>query len=417
MNILYINTYYQGGGAEKVMRQLYKGCRDSFTNTYCVVGRIQKNIDDDVKVIYKTFLERCITMVRGKFSRNSFRSARKARNEIIKIIKEESIDVVHFHNIHGNYLGIKDINCISQYCSNIVITMHDMWTFTGGCAHSCECNEWKNIGCKNCKGNYTFQKFRTADTWLGYKKKYLTGKHIYYVAPSEWLKNLAVSGILKNNRIDVIPNGVDLNVYKEHSQSEMRVKYGLPKDKHLLLFVANGTNNIYKGYSYLVEALKQIEKKEEFGLVIVGNREPVRIEGYEVHCFGYVSEEKKLSELYSAADIYIQPSMADVSSYTSMESIASGTPVIAFATGGIPEIVTEEVGWLVERGNSEQLCKCIEFIFQKENIRVLQNKRSSCRNYAIQHLGIENMITNYKGLYNRFFGGNKDESTGSIICI
>lgn len=132
MNILYVGAYFQGGGAEKVMRQLYYGVKSGEVHTYALVGRWQPDIPEDVTVVYSSFLERLVTLVQGKCFQNTLVIAPKFQREIIRCIRQNQIDIVHFHNIHGMYMNISSLKTIKQHCRNVVITMHDMWLLTGG---------------------------------------------------------------------------------------------------------------------------------------------------------------------------------------------------------------------------------------------------------------------------------------------
>lgn len=398
MKVLYINTYFYGGGAELVVRQLYYSMKSEDIETYCVVGRIQKDLPKEVESIYSGFFDRAYTTIVGGFLNNTLLRTKAARRKIIDYIIKEKIDIVHFHNIHSNYFGLEDILEIQKYCKNIVITLHDMWLLTGGCAYSCECMKWEKSECKECKGNYSMAPFKYSSMVYKKKKYNYQGRGISYITPSKWLQNQCIQGYMKEESVKVINNGLDMFSYKAHNKGEMRELFHFPQNKNLLLFVANGIRNPFKGFPYLLEALKLIKNKDKYALVIVGNKEedPIHLD-YELFTMGYISSSEKMNQLYSAADLFIHPSVADVYPFTPMESLASGTPVLAFKTGGIPEIVTEEVGWLVESRNSTQLAQRIEEIF--DNKELLKQKTKASRIDAEKRFDIKNMISGYRNLY------------------
>lgn len=396
MKILYLNPYYHGGGAEKVVRQMYHGMKEFDIETFCMIGRWQEDIPCDVSIIYEKFGDRAVTTGIGMLLNNTLLLTCRARRKIIELIQKENIDIVHIHNMHSNYLGLWDIQEISKYCKGVVITLHDMWIMTGGCAHACECDKWLSQGCSNCNGNYSMKKALFAKYLYKKKREVFDNNHICYVTPSKWLSHIVQAGYLKEHFINVINNGVDLGVFIPHDKAKMRKKYQLPQKKKIIMFTANGINNVYKGFPFLLEALNQLNHNDRYALLIVGNKQALGLP-IESYCMGYVSSEDTLSELYSAADLYIHPSMADVYPFTPMESIASGTPVLAFDTGGVPEIVGESVGWLVERGNSKELQDKIELIFREES--ELDIKARQCREYAEKRFGIDSMLQMYAGLY------------------
>ncbi|MBD5509362.1 MAG: glycosyltransferase [Lachnospiraceae bacterium] len=400
MKILYINTYFNGGGAEKVMRQLYYGIKGEEAETYCMVGRLQKNVPDDVEIIYKDFTGRCVTTLMGGHLNNTLLKTRRAKNAIIECIRREKIDIVHFHNIHSNYIGLSDMEEIRKYCSNIVITLHDMWMLTGGCAHAFECKNWEiDRYCHTCKGNESMRRgMRYAPSLLKRKIRSFKKKGIYFVTPSEWLYELCRESYLKEENIRVISHGIALENFKCHKKSGVRKKYHLPENKHILLFAANGIHNVYKGFPYLQDALLKIADKEKYALLIVGNGKQEKIDlPFDIYDMGYIQNEVVLSEMYAAADLFILPSVADTSSFTAIEAMASGTPVLAFHTGGIPEIVTEESGWLVPSRDSEALADKINDIFL--NRKELERKTALCRKYIEDNYSEVRMLNNYMKLY------------------
>ncbi|MBD5491549.1 MAG: glycosyltransferase [Lachnospiraceae bacterium] len=411
MRILYISTYFNGGGAEKVMRQLYYGIKKENIETYCIVGRLQNNVPGDVEIIYKDFAGRCITTMAGGCLNNTIIKTRRAKSEIIKCIKEKKIDIVHFHNLHSNYIGLLDIEEIRKYCSNIVITLHDMWMLTGGCAQAFGCENWKiNKYCLNCKGNESMHKgMRYASSLLKYKICSFKKKGIYFVTPSEWLYDRCRESYLKRENIRVISHGITLENFICHKKSTVRKKYHLPENKHILLFVANGIHNVYKGFPYLHDALQKIADKEKYALLIVGNGKKGKIDlPYDLYDIGYVQDEVMLSEIYAAADLFILPSVADTSSFTAIEAMASGTPVLAFRTGGIPEIVTEDLGWLVPSPNSEALADKITEIFR--HTKELERKTALCRKYVEDNHSEARMLNQYMELYEKILARDRADT-------
>lgn len=405
MRILFVSTYFYGGGAEKVMRQLYYGIKEENIETYCIAGRLQKDVPADVEIIYHDFFGRCITTLVGECFNNTLFKTKRARKAIIEFIQDKKIDIVHFHNLHSNYMGISDLEEIRKYCKHIVITLHDMWMLTGECAHSFECTKWYSDNyCHNCEGNDNLRRGkRFASSLLNYKQKYFRGKGFYFAAPSEWIYRCCKKSYLQEENIRVINNGISLSNFVCRPKSVVRKKYNLPEDKHILMFAANSIHNVYKGFSYLVDALQIIPDKDQYALLTVGNTKQGMFDlPYDCYNMGYIQDECTLSEIYAAADLFILPSVADNFPFTAMEPMASGTPVLAFETGGIPEIVTESVGWLVPPRDSKALADTIMNIFA--NPEELMAKTSLCREYIEAHYSEDQMLSNYIKLYKEIMG-------------
>lgn len=405
IKVLYINALYWGGGAEKIARQLYMGVGEYDISCFFMSGRYQKNVPKDVKVIYNNLFERVISVLAARQNHNFLYRTYIARKKILQFIKKERVDIVHFHNMHGNYFGPEDIEVISKVCPNIVITMHDMWMITGCCPYGMQCEEWKySKNCQNCHGNEWLKKgVKKAHSYLLCKSKSYSNKNIQFVSPSQWLVACCSKSYLKYETIHLIPNGVNTSIYHPLNKSELRKKYGVGQNKHVIMFAANNINHPYKGFKYLCEALDRIKDKENYCLLSVGNdlKEIEKME-YDFFLPGYVRDEKVMNEMYALADVYISVSVADTFPLVILESMAAGTPVIAFNTGGIPEIVNDEVGWIVEQRDVNSLVSMIEKVFTDDV--EYANKQKKCRGYIMNYLSEEIMLEKYAGLYHEICG-------------
>lgn len=395
MRVLIVNTYYQGGGAERAARQLYEKLPEYGIDAFFFAGRYQDNLPQDICVAYRTFAERILSFLFGMAMRNQRLHSFIATKRIINYIQEKKIDVVHLNNIHSNFLGLRDISRINKECPNLVFTLHDMWMLTGGCAHAMECDKWKEAACRRCKGNPSMKSFAFSHMFFCEKEK-VRNLHIKWVVPSEWLLKKCMSSGISEKRIQLIKNGISLEDYREKDVNKLKEKYGIEKNRYLLMFVANSINNVYKGYGYIREAIELLANKEEYAAIIVGGEEvSLPIKSY---CFGYIKSDEIMSDLYNMADLFLLPSVADNYPYTPMEAMACGTPVVAFNTGGIPEIVRNDTGWIIENKSGQAIADCIEAIFSSEK-QELHDKSKRCAEYARQTFGIDNMIREYIEIY------------------
>lgn len=400
MNILYVNTCFWGGGAEKVSRQLYYGLKNEDVKTYFIAGRYQRGVPDDIEIIYETFLERAFSLCMGFLNHNFLFRTFLAKKRIKDLILKEKIDIVHFHNIHGNYISPADIKEIRKYCKNIIFTLHDMWLITGCCFHGMSCDQWMDFGkCKKCRGNeYLKRGTIRARIYLKSKFKNLSKCNFCFVSPSKWLINCCRHSYLRAEDIHWIPNGINIDTFCELEKSAVRKKYQLPLEKRILLFSANELNSPYKGFKYLYDALLNLPQKEQYCLLVVGKGNLSELEKkFETYNMGYIKDERVMNELYSAANLYIIPSMADTFPLTMLESMASGTPVLAFRTGGISEAVNNEVGWSVDAGDILALKKMISYIFENEH--EYNQKAQRCRKYIEDNYSENLMLARYKMLY------------------
>ncbi|MBU3197732.1 glycosyltransferase [Clostridium estertheticum] len=289
-------------------------------------------------------------------------ASRKATKEFIKKAKEYDPDVIHLHNIHGYYINIELLfNYLKETNKPVVWTLHDCWAFTGHCAYFdyvC-CDKWKN-GCDRCPQKSSYPQSLLKDNSkhnYANKKELFTGvKNVTIVTPSKWLSNLVKESFLKEYDVKVINNGIDLNVFNPKDKNIFRKKYNL-EEKFIILGVASIWEE-RKGSRYFLEISKLIDKNSRIVLVGLNDKQlstlPQNIIGIK-----RTNNIEELAEIYSAADVYVNPTLEDNFPTTNLEALACGTPVITFNTGGSVESVDESCGIVVKKGNIEGLFEII----------------------------------------------------------
>lgn len=293
--------------------------------------------------------------------------SRLATRKLIKKIKEFNPDVIHLHNIHGWFLNVPMLfSFIKKEKIKVVWTLHDCWAFTGGCAHfyAVGCDKWKT-GCYNCNNRKSYPSSIVDNTKKSYvqKKQWFTGvEDLTLVSPSKWLENIIKQSFLAPYKTTVINNGINLSVFK-HSDSEFRKTYDI-EDKFLVLGVSYGW-----GYKKGIDVFESISKKlgDKYKIVLVGVDEQIEKRlGENVICVKRTDSQQKLIDIYSCADVFVNPTREDNFPTVNIEALACGTPVITFDTGGSPEIIDSSCGSVVERNDVDGLVK--------EIIRVCENK-------------------------------------------
>ncbi len=288
-------------------------------------------------------------------------------------VKRYKPDVLHLHNLHNCYINLPMLfSYIKRNHLKVIWTLHDCWSFTGQCPHftMVKCNKWIN-GCHNCPQIYIYPAAKIDQTKIMWKlkKKWFTNvSDMTIVTPSQWLADLVKKSYLKDYPIKVIHNGIDLNVFKP-TDSDFRQKYNL-KDKFILLGVAFVWEK-RKGVDVFIELAKRLD--ERFKIVLVGTNEdfdkqlPANI--ISVH---KTDNQQELAELYSAADLFINPTREEVLGLVNIEALACGTPVLTFRTGGSPEVPDNRTGYVVDVDDIDELEKqiiriCTEKVFHKED--------------------------------------------------
>mgnify|MGYP001396347527 CR=1 FL=1 len=253
-------------------------------------------------------------------------------------------DIVHLHWIGSGFVPVSEIRKIKK---PIIWTLHDMWAFTGGCHYSGDCTRFREQ-CGRCPQLGSRHYDLSSCIWKR-KAALYQNKDPVIVCPSKWLAGCAKkSTLLKNARIEVIPNGIDTGIFRPIEKSAARRSLGLPPDKKLILFGAiNSAGDTRKGFSHLVLALNHLlatdpSMKPECMIFSSRDRSRVEIAGYHLHNLGNVPGEDRLAHVYSAADVFVAPSVQENLANTVMESLACGTPVVAFTIGGMPDMIDHE---------------------------------------------------------------------------
>jgi len=312
----------------------------------------------------------------------------------------EMPDLVHAHNLHGEYFDLRYLSTLSKKLP-VVLTLHDAWLLSGNCAHSFECDRWKK-GCGKCPDISINPGLEVDSTALNWKKKREIYKKssLYIATPCQWLMDKVNESILSIGMIEgrVIPNGVSLREFYPSNKKEARKILGLPCDEFILLFAANGIkNNIFKDFNTLQSALKFLS-----GIITT----PIKVialgEDADNEIFGKISityiphthNKQLVSAYYQAADIYLHPARAETFPNTILEAMACGTPVVATRIGGIPEqVIDGRTGILVSPGSPEEFALAILRLLKSPNIRHEMGAQSSLR--VQQKFSLEQQVKSY----------------------
>lgn len=255
-------------------------------------------------------------------------------------------DIIHLHWVSDGFIDPRKIFKLQN--KKFVWTLHDMNPFTGGCHHNDGCEKFKD----NC--NYCFQLSGTRNEYLSYSiLKYknealrdIANDQLKVITPSSWLVNQSKSSaILKRFDHQVIRNMHDFDG-AEVNTNGLKQKYKIDENETVFIFVAHHFDNPRKGLKVLLEAIREL-KNQNIKVIAIGEKNDSMFRYDKIIQFGYVKDKSVLKELYTLADAFILPSIAENFPNTIVESLLCGTPVIASNVGGIPEQITKENGLLV----------------------------------------------------------------------
>lgn len=290
-------------------------------------------------------------------------NSKKATQKLIEEMERIKPDIVHLHNIHGHDCNLEVLfRYFKKKKIKLLWTFHDCWAFTGYCPHftMAKCDKWRTA-CSQCVQRREYSWFFDRSNMLFEKKKrLLEGLDLTIVTPSQWLADLVKQSMLKDCSVELIHNGIDLCVFKP-TESDFRLKYNL-KDKKIVLGVSFGWDK-RKGLDVFIDLSKRL--RDDYQIVLVGTNDKTdKCLPSNIISIHRTHNRQELAAIYSAADVFVNPTREENYPTVNMEAIACGTPVLTFRTGGSPEMLDEVCGAVVD-------CDDIEAL-EKELVRICE---------------------------------------------
>lgn len=383
MNIAIINTTAKSGSTGKIAFAFYNYIKSTGNNAYIFYGRNDDQVTPEDKELFRVGTNIDL-FAHGILSRISGMQGCYSKRPTIRMIQkfeELNIQAVCMFNIHGyylnyielfRYLGRKRIPC--EY------VMLDEYPFLGKCTYSFDCNKYTSE-CKKCPRLHDYPKsfFYDSSTrlfWLK-KKLYKMVPQCVFVGIQYTVEKAKKSAVTKNCKFAIADEAIDLrNMYYPRNIDRLRKKHGIPKTNKVILTVCPYPNK-RKGGEYFLEAAKRLADHKDITFVHVG------FQGDKSECpdnyiaIGYIKDQNLLSEYYSLADLFVHTSLAETIPSAILEALACGTPVLGFASSGIPYSADKEHGVFVEPRNVNEMIEVIKRT-------PLKNEESikSCRLYA-----------------------------------
>ena len=378
MKPLILNTFDIEGGAARAAYRLHKGLQSIGLDSQMLVQT--KSSDDHTVIGPQTKIQTGFGMIRPTLDAlllqlypkrdNLIFSSAILPNNLVTKVANLNPDVINLHWVTRGFLKPKTIK---HFNKPLIWTLHDMWPFTGGCHYDQGCSRYLE-SCGKCPLLHS-SKNNDLSRWI-WRRKQNAWKDvdITIVTPSHWLADCAKnSSLFHDYRIEVIPNGLDLNRFKPFDKHTAREILLLPQDKKLILFGAvNSTSDKRKGFQHLQSAMKNIDMNgwgNNFEVVVFGSSEPINsLElGLKIHYLGHLPGDIALSLLYAAADVMVVPSTQENLANTVMESLSCGTPCVAFNIGGMPDMIEHKhTGYLASPFNAEDLAKGIIWVLEDD---------------------------------------------------
>ena len=420
MKVLIVNTSERTGGAAVAANRLMKALnnsgvkakmlvRDKSSSNLTVVG-----LPKSPMKTWHFLWERFVVFCHLHFTKQHLFEIdiANAGTDITQLREFQEADVIHLHWINQGMLSLKDIRKILRSGKPVVWTMHDIWPATAICHYTRGCGYFKTM-CNQCQllpGGGSKNDLSTS-LW-NQKQKILDEHHISFVACSKWLEGEAQkSALLKGQHICSIPNPIDPHIYQPQNKQESRKRLNLPHDKRIILFVSQRVTDSRKGMAYFTDAISHIaeqhpELREHTVIAILGGHsEDVAPQlALPVYPLGYVNDEKRIVDVYNAADVFVLPSLEDNLPNTIMEAMACGVPCVGFRVGGIPEMIDhQQNGYVARFRDAEDLATGISWVLNHADYAQLShqavhkvNISYSQRSVASKYIEVYNQAMAYK---------------------
>lgn len=379
MKVVHINRGDASGGASVAVRRLSTALNRTGVQSRMLVQKAttgDAQVDDmspkwwQKALDWWNFLQERLEIYpheRAESMRFNFSTATYGRSLAQHPLVQEA-DIIHLHWLNQGYVSFHGLLELAKLGKPLFWTLHDMWPFTGGCHYAGSCLEF-NEHCGFCPLLKDAGRADLSAEGFHNRRDLYNAGNFTIVSCSQWLQSLAGSSpLFRGAKCLHIPNAIDTNLYRPLDKRQARQQLGLEPNRKYVLFGACKVTDVRKGFRFLQEALRIVHTcfpmlAKQFDVIVFGNYDEKQgsiDEFYKVHNFGFVRSSEQLVTLYNAADMFVLPSLQDNLPNTVVESLACGTPVVGFRTGGVPEMILHErTGYLAEVKNSLSLAQGI----------------------------------------------------------
>ncbi|APZ43466.1 glycosyltransferase [Acidihalobacter ferrooxydans] len=301
-------------------------------------------------------------------------------------------DIAHFYGIHSGTLSYLALPKLTR-SKPAFFALPDMWSMTGHCTFPGdsklgECRKWET-GCGSCPDLSIHVPVWRDGTWLDWrlKKRVWDRSDIQFIAPSVWMQKQAQRSMLREHIIHHIPRSLDVNAYKPYPRKQARELLGIDFERKVIMAMASDFRRQQKGMDLLVQSLNALppDVRSAATLLCIGNGGENLAEACEmdVLSLGVVSNERLKAICYSAADVFVLPSRSESFGRVNMESLACGTPVVAFDVGGVSDVVRPGVSGILAKPNDpKDLSEKILHLLEDDSLRAGMAK--NCRAIAVE---------------------------------
>lgn len=405
--ILLVSLSNSGGGASKIVASLFDGLQKKGFNVNLLI--YEGNKGNNIKILNSNNKSRLIFLIKNyivgklfKIFKNpstDYQSINIFPSKLLREINNSDASIVHLHWVGAEMISINQIKKIRK---RLIWTMHDAWPLNG--SYHIDPRDYIVEPKLKCSINKQANNFLDRNT-LNRKIKNLANKEIFFTSPSRWLHEKYETSFY-NKRISkciVIPNFIDFSTWQPVEKKNARSSLGIETNKIILTFGASNIGtSINKGLHFILE-LMNLLSPDKYSFIIFGNEEKnIFSENFEIFHFGIIKDEEKMRRIYSAGDITVVPSLSESFSLVSLESISCNSPVLAFDTSGIRDIIIHK--------QNGYLAKKFEIIDLLAGIQWLSENKLKEINHTVLKFSKEIVLQKYIAVYHSL-GNNKKDLT------
>ena len=416
MKVLLVGKSTKNGGAAIASYRLMEILRESGVDVKMLVQE-EDNNDESVFSTTRSMLKNWINFLRFVLERLLFLRHEKNKevrflfsmaNTGERLVRNKHIreaDIIHLHWVNAGFLSLASLKELLDLGKPIVWTFHDMWAITGGCHHALSCERYKQA-CGEClylkkpgKNDLSHR------LWLK-KNRVFRDRNITVITPSQWLGAcVRESSMFSQMEVHTIHNPIDQTKFIPVEREDACRDLGLDPSKKYILFGAASVRNLYKGFNFFLDAIRQMSKDPEavegVEIVLFGKigGDVEQMFPLKVHNIDYISSMQTMVELYSVAHLYASSSLQDNFPSTIAESMLCGTPVVAFRTGGIPEMIAHlEDGYLARHKDVVDLAEGMKWVLSNDSYQALSDM---ARKAAVRRFSRERSAEKHVELYRK----------------
>lgn len=403
MKVLQINTVYGQGSTGGIARAIHDRCAEHGIRCVAAHRCVKEGeipLEDSISISSKWD-----SRIHGQISKYTMFKGTGSVMKTLRFLKKVEAyapDVIHLHNLHGSYVNLPLLfRFIKKHRIPVVWTLHDCWAFTGICSHfaMAGCGRWKQ-GCRDCPQRKRFSSAPvdlTGPVWRAKRVWFCGMESAVVVTPSHWLEGLVKDSFLGDYPAKTIYNGIDVEIFRER-ESDFRATHGL-EGKIIVLGVAFDWS-YGKGLDVFVELSRRLGS--DYRIVLVGTSPQIdQTLPQGIVSIHRTQDQTQLAQIYTAADVFVNPTREEVLGLVNLEALACGTPVITFDTGGSPECVDDSCGVVVDVDDVDAM--------EREIVRVCTRKpysKENCRSRALR-FDKEKCLEQYIRLY-KDIAGNRN---------